>query len=102
MNLTSCLLVFLLWLPLGGIVQAVKVDFPGQAEKESPIIVTAKILEIYSRITRDDSYEWHRCVAAIRIESIQKCLHATLISDMCQLSARQSAEVGLSWLKLST
>jgi len=52
--------------------QAVKVDGPGQAENESTNILTGTVTAIYSRITRDAFYEWNHCVAAVRIESIQK------------------------------
>jgi hypothetical protein len=52
--------------------QAVKVDAPGEAENGSSNILTGTITAIYSRIVRDANYEWNHCVAAVRIESIQK------------------------------
>ena len=64
--------VSLAWLSLVGSTQAVKVDMPGQAERESSHILTGTVLAIYSKVTRDAYYESSHCVAAVRIESIEK------------------------------
>jgi hypothetical protein len=72
MNLKYFIPLLSAWLSLAGTTHAVKVDLPGQAESESSNIVTGTITAIYSKITRDSSYEWNHCVAAVRIEKIEK------------------------------
>jgi len=72
MDLKTLLFVFIASLCLVVTARAVKVDLPGQAEKESSHILTGTVTAIYSKTVRDASYEWTHCVAAIRIESIQK------------------------------
>jgi hypothetical protein len=72
MNAKTSAFILLTCLCLVVTTQAVKVDAPGQAENESSNILTGTITAIYSRIVRDASYEWNHCVAAVRIESIQK------------------------------
>jgi hypothetical protein len=72
MNLKSFIALSLAWLSLIGVTHAVKVDMPGQAERESSNILTGTITAIYSKITRDSSYEWNHSVAAVRIEKVEK------------------------------
>ncbi len=52
--------------------RAVKVDWPGRAESESTHIVVGTVTAIYSKITRDESYETTHCLAEVRIESVEK------------------------------
>jgi hypothetical protein len=72
MNLKYLIAVSMAWLSLVGVTHAVKVDLPGEAENKSSNIVTGAVTAIYSKITRDSSYEWNHCVAAVRIEKIDK------------------------------
>lgn len=51
---------------------AVKVDSPEEAERGSSHVVSGTVLSIYTKITRDASYEWTRCVAAVRVDSVAK------------------------------
>jgi len=72
MNSRKYIVLSLVWVLLSGVTHAVKVDMPGQAEKESSNIVTGTITAIYSKTIRDSSYQWTHCVAAVRVESIEK------------------------------
>jgi hypothetical protein len=72
MNSREYIVLSLVWVLLSGVTHAVKVDMPGQAEKESSNIVTGTITAIYSKTIRDSSYQWTHCVAAVRVESIEK------------------------------
>src|SRR5262245_10482059 len=54
------------------VTHAVKVDMPGQAERESPHVVTVTVTAIYSKVIRHPSTEETHSVAAIRIESVEK------------------------------
>jgi hypothetical protein len=72
MNLKYFIPILSAWLSLAGVTHAVKVDMPGQAESESSNIVTGTVISIYSKVIRDSSYEWNHCVAAVRIEKIEK------------------------------
>ena len=47
-----------------------KVDTPGEAEQKSTHILTGKVTAVYSRITRDASYETGHYLAQVRVESI--------------------------------
>jgi hypothetical protein len=72
MNAKTCVFIVLTCLCLVVTTEAVKVDRPGEAETNSTIILTGTVTAIYSKTVRDDRYEWSHCVAAVRIESIQK------------------------------
>jgi hypothetical protein len=72
MNLKYLIAASLAWFSFVEATHAVKVDLPGQAEKESSNIVTGTVTAIYSKIIRDPSYEWNHCVAVVRIEKIDK------------------------------
>lgn len=67
-------LVFILVTCLALIVSshAVKVEYPGQAERESSLVLTGTVTAIYSKTTRDGRYEQNHYVATVRVESIQK------------------------------
>jgi hypothetical protein len=72
MKLKIILSLSLVFLCLAASTHAVKVDLPGQAEKQSSHIVTGTITAIYTRVAREGQYEVTHAVAAVRIESLQK------------------------------
>lgn len=72
MNFRSLIALSLAGVLLASSAHAVKVDMPGQAEKESSHILTGTVTAIYAKVVREPKREWTHCVAAIRVESVEK------------------------------
>jgi len=51
---------------------AEKLDAPGEAEQNSTHILIGKLIEVYSRITRDAINETSHYIAKVRVESVEK------------------------------